>query len=182
VALKYYLRWSSVFATPHAPLDPGYYITAEQCGLFADYCKVQLYTRSGVFVHAFPHHEAGLAAQKMEENLNKETRFKHAVHMNAHKTLHEMMRTWLHIHFPIQTQIVEHYLMKINKVGVYTHVTSPQAQAVISQKFLRDCIRDEREQNSSISNSWDVKFVDLLVSRHATSYYAALDSWLRSSR
>ena len=52
----------------------------------------------------------------------------------------------------------------------------------ISQEFLRDCIRDEREENSSISNSWDVKLSDLLVSRHADTYYAALDRWLTALR
>ena len=80
---------------PHAnELDPGYYITAKQCGLFADYCKATLYAKSGVFVHAFPHDKAGLAAQEMEEYLNKEEQSKNTpVHMNAHKTLHEMMRT-----------------------------------------------------------------------------------------
>jgi len=128
---------------PHVPLDRGYYITSEQCGSFADYCKAELYSKSGAFVHAFTTDEAKKAAEEMTEYLNKEQRFENKpVHMNAHKTLHEMMRTWMHIHFPIQTQIVEHYLMKINKVGVYSHVTSPHTQAAISQKFLRDCIRD----------------------------------------
>ena len=178
---------------PHVPLDKGYLqyapifnsgytITAQQCGNFADYCKTVLYAKSGSFNHAFSHGEAALAAQEMEEYLNKEDRFTYHVHMNAHKTLHEMMRTWMHIHFPYQTQIVEHYLMKHNKVGVYSHVTSTRAQEEISQNFLRNCIRDERENNSNISNTWDVKLSDLLVSHHAKTYYAALDHWLTSLR
>jgi len=168
---------------PHVPLDPGYYITAKQCKSFADYCKVQLYSKSGAFLHAFPHDEARKAAEEMTEYLNKEERFRNKhIHMNPHKTLHEMMRTWMHIHFPIQTSIVEHYLMKKNQAGVYSRARTPQTKAEISQKFLRDCIREEREQNSSISNSWDVKLSDLLVSRHADSYYAALDHWLTALR
>jgi len=57
-------------------------------------------------------------------------------------------------------------------------VTPRPNPGTISQEFLRDCIRDEREENSSISNSWHVKLSDLLVSRHANTYHAALDCWL----
>ena len=166
----------------HEIFTSGYTITAEQCKKFADYCKKVLYAKSGSFNRVFSHDEAASAAREMEEYLNKEDRFTSQVHMNPHKTLHEMMRTWLHIHFPYQTQIVAHYLMKLHNVGVYANISSTRAQEEISQKFLMQCIRNERENNSAISNSWDVKLSDLLVSRHAKTYYAALDHWLTSLR
>ena len=165
----------------HPIFTSGYTITAKQCQKFVNYCKKALYAKSVLFNRVFSHEEAALAAREMEEYLNKEDRFTSHVHMNAHKTLHQMMRTWLHIHFPYQTHIVKHYLMKHHRLGVYANIsTGTRAEEEISQKFLMGYIRNERENNSAISNSWDVKLTDLLVSHHAKTYYAALDHWLTS--
>jgi len=143
---------------------------------FAKYCKNKLYAKSHAFTRVFPVTAAAAIALEMNKYFNTLRPHNKPAHYTVHTIMHEMMRTSLHIHFPILRKLCSHYL------GRLKHKAGHHAQTRPTWECVKECVMEERDRNRLISNAWDTKLTQLLLQRCAQEYYEALDSWFTSLR
>jgi len=125
---------------------------------------------------AFPAKLAKQIVYKMNVYLNAEMTCTDFMKYSERDVVHEMMHTWLHMYFPIQTELIKHYPIKANNVGPYTERMTKGQRTTI---FLSKKTQFERWVNSGHSHTWDVKSMNLLMeNKHGESHLRALDAWL----
>jgi len=158
------------------PHNPRLQQTHQLAKKFAKFCKTRLYAKSAAFNHVFPPHAATKVAKEMNDYFNVTNAQGPRAQFNLHEIMHQMMRTSMHIHLPIQRKICLHYLERLHHGPDRTaHTQQPWA-------CVQWCVSEELERNRKISNTWDVKLMQVLVEQYGQEYYSALDAWYTALR